>query len=133
MKKALLIVLVMIISIGLYGCNNNTQVVDVTYTITFDTNGGSIVSSVSVDNGDTLTLPANPTKDGYTFEGWYLDPELATSFDTNGAILSDLTLYAKWTEEEDNTSNTPITYEQFPDVFPDEQINLVFMHASPSR
>lgn len=69
-----------------------------TYTVTFDTNGGSAVGPVTVDAGSTVTKPADPTKSGYTFGGWYKDSTLQTPWDfANGTVTADTTLYAKWT------------------------------------
>ena len=68
------------------------------YTITFDTDGGSDVDSLSVDYGDTVTKPADPTRDGYTFDGWYSDKDFKTAWDFNTQISDNITLYAKWTE-----------------------------------
>ena len=69
-----------------------------TYTVTFDTNGGSAVDPVTVDAGSTVTKPADPTKSGYTFGGWYKDSTLQTPWDfANGTVTADTTLYAKWT------------------------------------
>ena len=69
-----------------------------TYTVAFDTNGGSAVNPVTVDAGSTVTKPADPTKSGYTFGGWYKDSTLQTPWDfANGTVTADTTLYAKWT------------------------------------
>ena len=69
-----------------------------TYTVAFDTNGGSAVNPVTVDAGSTATKPADPTKSGYTFGGWYKDSTLQTPWDfANGTVTADTTLYAKWT------------------------------------
>ena len=69
-----------------------------TYTVAFDTNGGSAVAPVTVDAGSTVTKPADPTKSGYTFGGWYKDSTLQTPWDfANGTVTADTTLYAKWT------------------------------------
>lgn len=69
-----------------------------TYTVAFDTNGGSAVAPVTVDAGSTATKPAAPTKSGYTFGGWYKDSTLQTPWDfANGTVTADTTLYAKWT------------------------------------
>ena len=84
------------------------------YTVTFNSNGGSTVTSQSVRSGNKVTKPADPTKEGYTFDGWYTTNSLTTEFDFNTAIYSSRTLYAKWTE---NTTPTPtvttyqITYD----------------------
>jgi uncharacterized repeat protein (TIGR02543 family) len=74
-----------------------------TYTVTFDSNGGSDVSSQSLRYGATATEPADPTKTAttttkYTFDAWYSDSGLTTPFSFDTAIKKDITLYAKWTE-----------------------------------
>lgn len=51
------------------------------YTVTFDTDGGSTVASVTVKRGDKLTKPADPTKTGYTFGGWYTDKACTISME----------------------------------------------------
>ena len=69
-----------------------------TYTVTFETSGGSAVDPVTVDAGSTVTKPADPTKSGYTFGGWYKDSTLQTPWDfANDTVTADTTLYAKWT------------------------------------
>lgn len=69
-----------------------------TYTVTFETSGGSAVDPVTVDAVSSVTKPADPTKSGYTFGGWYKDSMLQTPWDfANGTVTADTTLYAKWT------------------------------------
>ena len=69
-----------------------------TYTVAFDTSGGSAVDPVTVVAGRTVTKPADPMKSGYTFGGWYKDSTLQTPWDfANGTVTADTTLYAKWT------------------------------------
>ena len=76
---------------------------DIDYTVAFETNGGSSVASVSVKNGRTLAKPADPTKDGYVFIGWYKSADLTgNKFTFNGEkIKGDVTLYARWIEKID--------------------------------
>ncbi|MCD7712432.1 MAG: InlB B-repeat-containing protein [Firmicutes bacterium] len=62
--------------------------------MTFDSNGGSAVSSQTVDSGSTATEPTSPTRDGYTFAGWY-NGSAEYSFDM--PVTSNLALTAKWT------------------------------------
>ena len=74
-----------------------------TYTVTFDSNGGSDVSSQSLRYEAKATKPADPTKTAtttteYTFADWYSDIGLTTPFSFDTAIKKDITLYAKWTE-----------------------------------
>ena len=67
-----------------------------TYTVTFNANGGTAVKAQSVSSGAKASKPANPTKAGYAFKGWYSDKSLIKAYDFNSAVKSNLTLYAKW-------------------------------------
>ncbi|QSO51242.1 InlB B-repeat-containing protein [Alicyclobacillus curvatus] len=64
--------------------------------VSFDSNGGSSVSSETVGTHTDAAQPANPTKAGYLFGGWYSDKGLTTPFNFSTAVTSDTTLYAKW-------------------------------------
>ncbi|MCH4221337.1 MAG: InlB B-repeat-containing protein, partial [Eggerthellaceae bacterium] len=67
--------------------------------ISFETNGGNTIDSITdIPDGDVATAPADPTKLGYTFAGWYTDAKFKTAFDFSTPITSNMTLYAKWTE-----------------------------------
>lgn len=67
------------------------------YIVNFDTDGGSNIESISVVYNGTITRPVNdPTKEGYTFAGWYLDNE-EFDFNTKKMPAHDLTLKANWT------------------------------------
>lgn len=69
-----------------------------TYTVTFETSGGSAVNPVTVDAGSTVTKPAAPMKSGHNFGGWYKDSTLQTPWDfANDTVTAATTLYAKWT------------------------------------
>lgn len=69
-----------------------------TYTVAFDTNGGSAAVDVTVAHGDKLTKPADPMKSGHNFGGWYKDSTLQTPWSfANDSVTEDTTLYAKWT------------------------------------
>ena len=65
------------------------------YWITFDANGGSYTAPVFYANGTTAAAPAEPSKPGFKFAGWYLDEALETKaiFDN---IKANTTVYAKW-------------------------------------
>ena len=78
------------------GKANGTPVV---YTITFNSNDGTSVASQDVNAGEKLTEPTPaPTKEGFTFDGWYEDSTFSKKFDFNTPITDNMTLYAKWTE-----------------------------------
>lgn len=67
-----------------------------TFTVTFDSDGGSAVASQTVAAGGTATQPEAPTKTDYTFGGWYSDAELTTAYDFSTPVTANITLYAKW-------------------------------------
>ena len=68
-----------------------------TFTITFNTNGGSAVAPITQTHGYAVSAPANPTKTGYTFAGWVRDDGSAFSFDGYVMEMADFTLTATWT------------------------------------
>lgn len=65
-----------------------------TYTVTFNSNGGSYVPSQTIEEGGKVTQPANPTKPGFNFVRWNCD-NLPWSF-TRYSINEDTTLVAEW-------------------------------------
>ncbi|MFC5467394.1 InlB B-repeat-containing protein [Cohnella suwonensis] len=71
-----------------------------TYAITFDEAEGSAVSDLSnVVTGSKIAAPTTPTRQGYTFDGWYKESAHTTAWDfDNDTVTSNITLYAKWTE-----------------------------------
>ena len=74
-------------------------------TISFESNGGSSVSAIKVEYGKTASKPADPTRSGYTFDGWFADSYLKVSFDWTQSITADWTLYAGWTGGAPSTSS----------------------------
>ena len=76
---------------------NNGTISGGTFAVTFDTNGGSIVPVENVLNGQKATKPTNPTKTGYTFDGWYTEETCTNPYDFATSVQYALTLYAKWT------------------------------------
>ena len=68
-----------------------------TSTVTFNTNGGTTMSSKTVTDGTKISKPTNPTKSGWTFSGWYYDSKFTTEVNFDEPITHDVTLYAKFT------------------------------------
>ena len=82
------------------GDEGETPTPPVNYTVTFETNGGSTVKSVTVDEGDAITSAPETTLDGYEFDGWYSSAALS-----DDALVTfpytpseSTTLYAKWSK-----------------------------------
>ena len=73
------------------------------HTLTFETNGGSAIDPVTVRHGNAVARPADPTKDKYTFIGWYVDPEFSAEYDFATVLEADKTIYAKF-----ELTSTPI-------------------------
>ena len=73
------------------------------HTLTFDTMGGSAIDPVTVRHGNAVARPADPTKDKYTFIGWYVDPEFSAEYDFATVLEADKTIYAKF-----ELTSTPI-------------------------
>ena len=67
------------------------------YFVYFDSNGGSVVNTITASSGEKITEPTAPTKTNYSFAGWYKDPVLSQVWDFNTDVVThDITLYAKW-------------------------------------
>ena len=74
------------------------------YTVTFDTQDGTPVPTQTVTENGTVTRPADPTRDGYTFNGWTLDGE---PYDFSQPVTGDITLEAQWEKSE---TPAPVTH-----------------------
>ncbi len=83
---------------------NNTNV---NYTVKFDSDGGTAVSSQTIKSGEKVKEPANPTKNGYTFKEWQLN---GTKYNFNNAVISDITLKAVWEKKTSNNYTISLSY-----------------------
>lgn len=92
MKKTLNFVLGLLTVLTLVGCD------PVLYTVSFESNGGTDVSSLTTEDGTNISEPTPPTKEEFTFEGWFVDSSLNVPFDFSSTITGDITLHAKWEE-----------------------------------
>jgi len=84
----------------------------VSYIVSYHSNGGSIIADAYVVNGKPADKPADPTKDGFAFLGWYADEELKTPFDfITTLITADTTIYARWVEKVANRVEYTATFD----------------------
>ncbi|AIO17971.1 Peptidyl-prolyl cis-trans isomerase B [Candidatus Izimaplasma bacterium HR1] len=98
--KKLLTILSLLLVFTLTACNDSEgHLVTNEYEITFVSNGGSVVGSINVEGLVTTSLPEDPTKEGYTFAGWYVEENFQTLVSDGITVTTDTTLYARW---EDN-------------------------------
>ena len=102
MKNIFKFAFIFILFVMVSGCNETTS-----YTIIFDSNGGTNVESVIITNEEKLVLPDEPTKDGYIFNGWLLNGVI---IDAELVIDKDLTLIADWIREEVKTYKVIFEY-----------------------
>ena len=70
-----------------------------TWTVDFDAQGGSAVAAQKVQKGEAVGKPEDPTREGYRFTGWYLEPECENEWEFSLPVTENMTLYAGWTEK----------------------------------
>jgi uncharacterized repeat protein (TIGR02543 family) len=68
----------------------------VLYTITFDSHGGSAVAAITQNTGTSVAKPADPTRTGYTFTGWYSAENGGTLYSWPYTLTGNLTMHAQW-------------------------------------
>lgn len=112
-----LILLLVIVLLFIKGCSGNS-----TYTVKFDTSGGSPVASQKIQKNHRIDMPAIPVKEGYTFLGWYLDDK---KYDFDTKVTSNMTLEARW-ESAKTAKVTGVSLDQTSvTVLPNASIMLV--------
>lgn len=82
---------------------DNEEVIAEKYTVTFNSNGGSVIESVVVEKGQTVNKPTNPTRKNYEFVSWQLNGK---DYDFSKEVTSDITLIAKWKKATTNNNTT---------------------------
>ena len=92
LRISALLVLCLVLGLFLFSCSKKE-----TYTVTFDTLDGAAATTVTLKGGETPTVPANPTRYGYTFSGWYSDAATTVAVTpSNIPVTQDVTYYAGW-------------------------------------
>lgn len=77
----------------MYAAENSDSSDEQILTVTFDTDGGTTIDSITVENGKTFVRPNDPTRSLYHFTGWYVDDK---PYDFTTPVTKDITLVAKW-------------------------------------
>ncbi len=90
--KAKLLMMFSLLLLCIYGCEKEIP----EYRVNFSSNGGSSVSEQVVQEGGTIKRPADPTKTGAEFGGWYSDSGLTKEWDFDATVSNSMTLYARW-------------------------------------
>lgn len=101
MGIAAVIIAAIIVFFAVRGCSK-----EATYTVTFDSNGGTTVSSQTVEKDGVVKEPSNPTKNGYSFGGWYIDLGRNEKYNFSEKVTKDFTLTAKWDKTGDEKEFT---------------------------
>jgi uncharacterized repeat protein (TIGR02543 family) len=109
MKKGVFAILAIlsVFAIVMTGCPDGGGKTDNTISVTFNSDGGSAVDKITdLESGDKIKKPADPTKDGYTFGGWYKEKALTNPWNFySDTVTGKITLYAKW------IPNKPVTLD----------------------
>lgn len=85
------------------------------FTVTFNADGGTLAgeATVQVKKGKTISEPTAPTKEGYTFAGWYNGE---TKYDFSSKVTSDITLVARWSGQTEFKDPVTITFDSMVDL-----------------
>lgn len=137
-KKWHLSFIVLLVMLFVAAC---TPVVSDDITITFDSNGGSAVVSITTDGKSYITIPGDPEKDGYIFDGWFWDNEtfLEPFYDDdlfNQPVTKSFTVYAKWLVDEEEVFFT-VTFNAMGGTFVEaievKENQLINAPTAPTR
>ncbi|MGI6787514.1 MAG: InlB B-repeat-containing protein [Acholeplasmataceae bacterium] len=113
MKKYIALFFTLMLTILLVSCDKEQPPKPeptVTFTVTFDSQGGTAVPSQTVESGKTATEPNAPEKDGFTFGHWFLDNE-AEAYVFSTPVTADITLKATWNEVVPDKTNEELIQE----------------------
>ena len=108
---------------------------DVEYlvTVTFDSQGGSEVASQTVTVGTVLTRPADPTRSGYSFQGWYTTADGDTEWNFDNPVPEDMTLYAHWSRNSSGGGGGSSSPTYRPDIEDTENGSVTVSPRNPER
>ncbi len=95
--RILFVLLPLLMLISIVACSQEAQPEPLNeYVVTFDTQGGSEIAPVTIKEGEKVQQPEAPTREGYTFAGWYSSAAYTAEYKFSKAVKSDITIYARW-------------------------------------
>ena len=99
MKKVLVLLLCALAVFAIVSCKNDPkpEPTPETFKVTFDSQGGTAVAAATVEKDAKVAKPADPTKIGAEFGGWFTEATCVNAYNFDTAVTKDFTLYAKWT------------------------------------
>lgn len=100
LKKLFSVYILLLLSLVIVGCQPSVKE---TFTVTFNSDGGSLVVAQTIEKGKLALEPEDPTKEGFAFQHWFLT-EAATPFSFETPIVENITLTASWVEVINNTA-----------------------------
>ena len=116
----------------LYGGTPYSLIKKVNYVVSYDVDGGSSIAPTETLNGRGISRPADPTKAGYIFAGWYTDAAKTTAYNfKSGKITADTTLYAKFVEKTDGTGEFTVQLINGESVLESRVTNNGLLHNLP--
>lgn len=95
-----LLIICCLVAFGVFLANSGSK----SKTVSFDTDGGTVIGNQYILENGKLERPANPTRPGYTFDGWYLDANYNEEASFPIDVTQDMTLYAKWKQESSSSA-----------------------------
>lgn len=98
------------------------------YSVAFDSRGGSKVSIQMVNRNTAIAQPEDPTREGYTFEGWFTDRNCTKAYNFSSVVTKNTTLYAKWAEDKKEPTE-PVQPDKWVNPFTDVKENDWFYRA----
>ena len=107
LKFALLGLSALLLTFGCSAEDPKDEQTTTTFTVTFNSKGGSAVENQTVNSGEVATKPTDPTREGHVFQGWYKEEAYTNKFNfATETITANITLYARWTVKADSYTVT---------------------------
>ena len=97
---------VVMILVAFFLMNNKNE--SITYQVTFDSNGGTLIEKQTINKGEKVSRPEDPKREGYFFMEWQLDGK---AYDFNSEVIKDIVLVAKWMSVENTTEKFVVKFD----------------------